>query len=520
MVLREQSSVAGGLNQYEPDTRPRSPSEDLAVQTVLLREPSEEVVGVARELALDLEVCGLGEGILVGFRVYVLVVGSELVQGFTYGLKVLLILHIPRAQHRIAHDYKLPEIVLAKHALLLQELPVGVQFATFAEVADQIPVHARLVLAAGFLVGAANGEVYRAAKLFVEEYVLSRPWDAVVRSDPELPQIARPLISVEHRVQVFLPFLRTRVDGPPVLEPQPHTGNLATGDRDGDAEVDCTVYRVLDGTREDLTTRHVVCSVAVEELSVFYGEGKVRPRTADAYLIGLLQPLDEPLLFFGLLTPVPHRVLFVQGHCLEDELLVVFEAHLRLLGEGLRREERECPAILAQDHLLEGLVSLAQCLLLLRVHRCQGPGVPRGHDRDEGVGVLVDRTYHGGRLFVVMFFCMPEEELLHTRYLNLGDRYRPCVQQPRVHLLDQGLRRHPAGDEHLLALPRSDGVIDQHPRELPYSLVPHGSRSFVSKNLRQSLPPPAGASSTFERASPHRHPHLLIISIRSLFTDY
>src|SRR5919107_2558358 len=415
MALGEQSSVAGGLNQYEPDTRPRSPSEDLGVQTVLLREPSEEVVGVARELALDLEVCGLGEGILVGFRVYVLVVDSKLVQGVTYSLEVLLILHIPRAQHRIAHDYRLPEIVLGKHALLLQELPVGVQLATFAEVADQIPVHARLVLAAGLLVGAANGEVYRAAKLFVEKYVLSRPRDAVVRSDPELPQIARPLISVEHRVQVLLPLLRTRLDGPPVLEPQPHAGNLAPGDRDGDAEVDFAVYRVLDGTREDLATRHVVCSVAVEELAVFYGEGKIRPRTADAYLIGLLQPLDEPLLLFGLLTPVPHWVVLVQGHRLEDKLLVVFEAHLRLLGEGLRREEREYPAIFAQDQLLEDLVSLAQRLLLLRVHRRQGPGVPRGHDRDEGVGALVDRAYHGGRLFVVVLFGVPEEELLHTR---------------------------------------------------------------------------------------------------------
>jgi hypothetical protein len=71
--------------------------------------------------------------------------------------------------------------------------------------------------------------------------------------------------------------------------------------------------------------------VAVKELAVFYGEGEVCPRTADAHLIGLLQPLYEPSLLFGFLAPVPHWVVLVQGHRLEDELLVIFEAHLRLL---------------------------------------------------------------------------------------------------------------------------------------------------------------------------------------------
>src|SRR3712207_6416998 len=72
------------------------------------------------------------------------------------------------------------EIEVGERAVFLYELPVGVELAAFAQVTDQIPVHARVVLTSGLLVGAADRKVHRTAELLVEEDVLRRLADAVV----------------------------------------------------------------------------------------------------------------------------------------------------------------------------------------------------------------------------------------------------------------------------------------------------------------------------------------------------
>src|SRR5918992_1623609 len=103
-------------------------------------------------------------------------------------------------------------MVTAKLAVPLQKLAVGVELTALAQVADQIPVHAGVVLATGLLIRTPDRQVHRATQLLVEEYVPGCPADAVVGADAELPEVPRPLVRVEHRVEVLLPLLGARLD--------------------------------------------------------------------------------------------------------------------------------------------------------------------------------------------------------------------------------------------------------------------------------------------------------------------
>src|SRR5918993_206851 len=89
------------------------------------------------------------------------------------------------------------QVKLQEASVLLDQLSVSVQFAAIAQVADEVGVHARLVLAAGLCVGAAYGEVDRSAELFVEEDVRAGLTDAVVGSDPEFPEVSGSGVGLE-----------------------------------------------------------------------------------------------------------------------------------------------------------------------------------------------------------------------------------------------------------------------------------------------------------------------------------
>src|SRR5829696_4016076 len=84
------------------------------------------------------------------------------------------------------------QVELEKAAVLLDQLPVRVKTATFAQVADEVCVHARLVLAPGLDVGPSYGEVHRPAELLVEEYVRARPVNTVVGPDSQFTEVPRP----------------------------------------------------------------------------------------------------------------------------------------------------------------------------------------------------------------------------------------------------------------------------------------------------------------------------------------
>src|SRR5215207_7076012 len=89
------------------------------------------------------------------------------------------------------------QVELEKAAVLLDQLPISVEFSALAQVADEVGVHDGVVLAAGLGVGAAYSEVDRPAGLLVEEDVCARPADAVVGPVPELPKVARPGVGLE-----------------------------------------------------------------------------------------------------------------------------------------------------------------------------------------------------------------------------------------------------------------------------------------------------------------------------------
>jgi hypothetical protein len=66
-----------------------------------------------------------------------------------------------------------------------------------AQVADHVPVHGRLVRAAGLRIGAADGEVDGAADLLVEQDRADRAVDAEVRADADLAEARRALVGGE-----------------------------------------------------------------------------------------------------------------------------------------------------------------------------------------------------------------------------------------------------------------------------------------------------------------------------------
>src|SRR5215211_2345083 len=353
------------------------------------------------------------------------------------------------------------QVELEKAAVLLDQLPISVEFSALAQVADEVGVHAGVVLAAGLGVGAAYSEVDRPAELLVEEDVCARPADAVVGPDPELPKVARPGVGLEQAHKVLLAFLRARLDNLPLLEPEPHSRDLASRYRRRYAEVHRSVGRVLYGSGKDLAARHVPYPCRVHERTSLDRERQVCLRTDDTDLAGLLQPLLEPLLLGRLLAPIAHGVFLVESHSLERELLVLREAHLRLLRQRLRREERKHPTVFLQHHLAQGLVALLERLLLFGVHVSERSGIARRADADLGVHELVDGARDLRDLLVVKLLRVLEELLLHPWQANLRCWSGTYLQQPRVESLYQGPRTHLRGDEDLIPLPCLGRVVHQ-----------------------------------------------------------
>src|SRR5215210_22489 len=269
------------------------------------------------------------------------------------------------------------EVELEKAAVLLDQLPVGVEFSALAQIAHEVGVHAGVVLAARLGVRTAYGEVDRPAELLVEEDVRARAGDAVVGPDTELAKVAGPGVGVEQARQVLLTLLRARLDDLPLLESQPRARDLMPRNRGRHAEIDRTVGRVFDRSGKDLAARHVPPARGVHERTPLDRERQVRLGTDDADLTGFLKPLYKPFLLGGLLAPVAYGVFLVQSHGLERELLVIGEAHVGLLRQRLRREERHHPAVLLQNHLAQGFVPYLERLLLRWVHVRERPRVAR-----------------------------------------------------------------------------------------------------------------------------------------------
>src|SRR5919201_6089884 len=100
------------------------------------------------------------------------------------------------------------------------ELAVGIDLAVAAEIADEVPVQRRLVVAAAILEPHPEREVHRAADLLVEEDVPREAVDLVVEAERDFAEDAGAGVHVEQRVQVLLAARSLRLHHAPALEAQ------------------------------------------------------------------------------------------------------------------------------------------------------------------------------------------------------------------------------------------------------------------------------------------------------------
>src|SRR5213080_4839195 len=97
-------------------------------------------------------------------------------------------------------------------AVAVDELAVGVDLATRAQVADHVPVQRRAVRAAALRIGRPEREVHRAADLLVEEDVAGEDADRLVQAERELPDPPRALVDRDHLLEEVLAARGGRLD--------------------------------------------------------------------------------------------------------------------------------------------------------------------------------------------------------------------------------------------------------------------------------------------------------------------
>src|SRR3954468_18847227 len=177
-------------------------------------------------------------------------------------------------------------------AVLQERLAVGAQPAAVAQVADQVPVHHRLVRAAGLGIGAPAREVDRAADLLVVEDRPDRAVDAEVRPDADLPEIPRAGVGVEGRLQVVVPPRSARDHHAALAQLELDLLHGHAARRGGQGEADAPLGGRLVRPREDLAAGHVALAVGVDPGAAGDAQREVGPLGLDAQLAPGRQALD------------------------------------------------------------------------------------------------------------------------------------------------------------------------------------------------------------------------------------
>src|SRR4051794_18640188 len=230
-------------------------------------------------------------------------------------------------------------------AVFLQLLAVDGDRAPLAEVAHEVPVARRLVPPAALRIARADRHVHGAAELLIEQHLLGRLGDPVVRPDAELAEAPGSLVGVEHLVEVLLAAIGARVDDLAILEPDPPPGALAASVDGREREAPLAVHAVLHRAREELAVGHVVRAVARDPVAPRHVQPDVGAGPDHVHLLAPLDPVGEALDLLGLALPGRHRVVVVCKAGPVEELLVLRQRHVGLGCERLGREERERPAV-------------------------------------------------------------------------------------------------------------------------------------------------------------------------------
>src|SRR5919108_1896905 len=231
--------------------------------------------------------------------------------------------------------------------VFLHNLAVALDPPALPEVLDHVPVHGADVLAADRGETRADREVDRPVHLLVEERVLHVPLDARVAADAVLAQDPRALVPVELGDERLLVGGRRRLHDLAVLVAHTHAlhevGLLVRGVLE---EADDALRRVLDRTVEDLAARHIRVAVVDLALTAGEAEAEVRLGAHDANLIGLVEPLLDPLHLLALGVPV-------QEDGAVEEVFEGVVGHPRLLRERGAREAARHPRDLHSQASLE-----------------------------------------------------------------------------------------------------------------------------------------------------------------------
>ena len=205
-------------------------------------------------------------------------------------------------------------------------------------------MEAGLVGAAGLGVGGADGHVDGAADLLVEERVARVALDVVVRAEGELAQEARAGVHVEQRVEEVLALARRR----PTTLPASNSKRMPSTSRPtwtaGKLKLMWPLAESSTGpVKTSPSGKFFVPSALIQvrpaTLSVRSVPGRDDPQLALA-----AQQIDEALLALPDGAPGGDRVGFVQLAGGVDEVLVLGQRHLGVLGVRLGREERADPA--------------------------------------------------------------------------------------------------------------------------------------------------------------------------------
>src|SRR3954454_4001560 len=181
-------------------------------------------------------------------------------------------------------------------AVLQERLAVGAQPAAVAQVADQVPVHHRLVRAAGLGIGAPEREVDRPADLLVVEDRPDRAVDAEVRADADLPEIPRAGVRVQRRLQIVVAARRAGRHHAALAQLELDLLHRDAAGRGGQREADAPLGGRLVRAGEHLPAGHVALAVGVDPGAAGHAEREVRALGLDTQLALGREALDQPRL--------------------------------------------------------------------------------------------------------------------------------------------------------------------------------------------------------------------------------
>src|SRR5579862_112913 len=229
----------------------------------------------------------------------------------------------------------------------MDDFAVGVYLAASAEIAHQVPMYRRDVLAASLGVRRSDCEMARAADLLIEQRIACVARNSVVVADRHLAQKPRAWVRIQNRDQIVLTARRSCTYDLAMFEPKTGIFDRVPAANSREAEPNVAVGAGLDGAREYFPGWEVALAVAVHPFAARYAQREVGVSRDDAQRARRRQPVNLLLLLDRECSPLCDGVVAIQEHGCVDKVGIVGERHSSFLCEGVRWVQRAGPARLA-----------------------------------------------------------------------------------------------------------------------------------------------------------------------------